>query len=137
MPSIEGVTADHLDLYWPVVRDWIDRAVQDAANCWTADDVLRDLRAREMQLWVVWGTMEAPTCALVTEVYETAAGRTCAIPIVGGDLALECLDLLGVIEQWAKNQGCVRLRGEGRKGWERALRGHGWRAITTQVEKRL
>lgn len=134
-PRIEGVWHEHLNLYWPVVRDWIDEAVRYAANCWTVDDVLRDLKARKMQLWVVW--TDKPVCALVTEVYDTAAGTTCAIPIVGGELALECLDLLSVIEQWAKEQGCVRLRGEGRRGWERALKAHGWQPITTQVEKRL
>lgn len=136
MTPIEGVPADRLELYWPVVRDWIADAVVEAANCWTADDVLRDLRARKMQLWVVWGEAE-PVGALVTEIYDTAAGKTCAIPIVGGDGILERLDALAIIEMWAKQAGCVRLRGEGRAGWERSLRPYGWRKLTTVVEKAL
>jgi hypothetical protein len=85
-------------------------------------------------MWVVWSG-EKMTGVLVTEIYDTARGTTCAIPVVGGGALEDSLDVLDTIEAWAKEQGCVRLRGEGRSGWSRALKPKGWVKLTEQVEK--
>lgn len=103
---------------------------------WTADDIKARLIDRDMQLWGVRKGTET-LGAVVTETYDTAAGRVCAIPITGGDRLAEWLHLLPVIEEWAKRVGCVRIEATGRSGWERALRRQGYRAITTQVGKEL
>lgn len=137
MAHLEGVLAKDLDLYWPYVWGWVREALVDNANAHTHEDIYREIAERKMQLWVIWAVKERPTGVLVTEVYDTAAGMTCAIPIVGAEMMDESLDVLETIEKWAREQGCVRLRGEGRAGWERALKPLGWRKITTQVEKRL
>lgn len=137
MAHLEGVLAENLDLYWPHVEDWIVAALEDTRNTWTVSDVYREIGERKMQLWVIWAVKERPTGVIVSEVYDTCVGMTCALPIVGGEMMSESLDVLETIEKWAKEQGCVRLRGEGRAGWERALKPLGWRKITTQVEKRL
>ncbi|WP_072389518.1 hypothetical protein [Hyphomicrobium sp. CS1BSMeth3] len=136
-PYLEGVLAENLDLYWPHIRGWIHEALVTNANAHTAADIYREIRDRKMQLWAIWARNDRPTGVLITEVYETAAGRTCAIPIVGAEMMEQSLPVLKIIEKWAREQGCVRLRGEGRAGWERALKPLGWRKITTQVEKRL
>ena len=135
---LEGIKRDWLDLYWPVVEPWIVSAVRDAGSLWTAADCRQMLNDRKLQMWVAWATPDNPSVVVLTEVYDTAAGLTCAIPVVGGSDLAACLeDGLAVIERWAREQGCVRLRGEGRAGWERVLKPHGWRVVTTQVEKAL
>ena len=136
MTPIEGVTVDRLDMYWPIVSGWVADACSATASCWTADDIRRDIERGAMQLWAVWGDT-APIGALVTEVYDTVRGKTCAIPIVGGDGILDRLDAITLIEMWARQEGCVRMRGEGRSGWERSLAPYGWRKSTTVVEKDL
>lgn len=137
MAYLEGVLADYLNMYWPHVKGWVAEAVRDSASAHKAEDIYREIAERKMQLWVIWARDDRPTGVIVTEVYDTAAGMTCALPIAGGELMNESLDVLQTIERWAREQGCVRLRGEGRAGWERALKPLGWRKITTQVEKRL
>lgn len=125
---------EHVSLYWPHVEGWVASSVHDAANPWTANDVLARILDRHMQLWVIW-TNGTITGVLVTEVYDTARGMTCAIPVAGGGALNTSLDVLDTIEAWAKEQGCVRLRGEGRSGWSRALKPKGWVKLTEQVEK--
>lgn len=133
---LEGVSPAHLDLYWPRVERWIASAVHDAGHCWTSEDVRQDLDTARMQLWVIWkdGTMRG---CIVTHVFESPRGLTCAMPVVGCDDMAGCIGVLDTIEAWAKSLKCVRLQGEGRAGWERALKPRGWSKITTQVEKVL
>jgi hypothetical protein len=137
MTHLEGVPAPFVPMYWPHVEHWVASAVYDAANPWTSKDVLARILDRHMQLWVAW-VDEKISGVFVTEIYDTARGMTCAIPVVGGEgLGKESLDVLDTIEAWAKEQGCVRLRGEGRTGWSRALKPKGWVKLTEQVEKVL
>lgn len=89
-----------------------------------------------MQLWVIKDG-EQVTGAIVTEIYPTAAGLTCALPVVGGVMGDGVMEAMSRIESWAREQGCVRLRGEGRAGWERALKPYGWSKKTTVIEKQL
>lgn len=136
-PYLEGVLAENVDLYWPHIRAWVAASVRDSASAHKAEDIYREIAQRRMQLWVIWAANCRITGVIVTEVYDTAAGMTCALPVAGGEMMQESLPVLKIIEKWAKEQGCVRLRGEGRAGWERALKPLGWRKITTQMEKLL
>lgn len=137
MIRIEGVRREHVQMYWPHVSGWIGSAVKDAGHCWTVDDVAQRLDGGQMQLWCIWNDANMIGC-LLTETYPTARGMTCGIPVVYcSDMDSALLSALDIIEQWARSLGCVRLQGEGRRGWERALRPHGWTTITTQVEKVL
>lgn len=134
MPKLEGIKAEHLELYWPHVEPWIAEAIKDAGHCWTASDLKQELERELLQLWVIWldGAMQGCIC---THVFESPRGKTCAMPVVYCSDMEACIDVLSVIEAWAKSIDCVRLQGEGRAGWERVLRPHGWKKITTQVEK--
>lgn len=134
---LEGVPPELLSLYWPHVSSWIESAIADAGHCWTVDDVIERLGNKMMQLWCIWNDRNMIGC-LVTETYQTARGFTCGLPIVYcSDMERALPVVLETIESWARSLGCVRLQGEGRRGWERALRPLGWKTITTQVEKVL
>lgn len=90
------------------------------------------IASRDMQLWGV--RIDGRTVgAVVTEVY----GETCAMPYVAGERIAEWLHLLSVIEAWAKANGCTRLEGNGRAGWERMLKRQGWRVVQVTVAKEL
>lgn len=130
-----GVPSTDLWYYWPQVEPMITAAVAESANRWTTLEVLARLVSRDMQMWVVIEGQRL-VGVVVTEIYPTAAGKTCALPIVGGEI-LPHLELLSVIKAWSDEAGCVRLEGMGRPGWERALRKLGWRKIMTVYEARL
>lgn len=132
--TLEGVRPDHVGLYWPHVKPWVSSAVYDFGHCWTADDVRSDLEEKRMQLWVIWlgDVMHGCIC---THIFDSPRGKTCAMPVVFCYDMSSCIGVIDTIEAWAKSIGCVRLQGEGRAGWDRALKPLGWRKITTQFEK--
>jgi hypothetical protein len=124
-----------LDLYWPLVEPWVEAAASDIAS-WAVSDWRHKVETRHAQLWVV-RIGSVPTGVIITEIYDTAAGKTCALPIVGGSHLNESLPVLEEIEAWAKEQGCTRLQGDGREGWIRALKGLGWRPVSIQIAKEI
>lgn len=134
---IEAVPADRVTLYWPHVESHIASAIADYGHSWSIKDVFDDLMSSQMQLWVVWSG-KLINGVICTHIYESGRGKTCAMPVVASSRMADVFgEALRVIEEFAKANGCKRLQGAGRKGWERALKPLGWTAITTQVEKVL
>lgn len=135
-PRFEAVPTRLISAYWARVEPMIAAAVVHSAVPWTSDDVLARLSINDMQLWLIWRGDELAG-VVVSEIYDTGRGRTCALPVAASDDMAFCLGILDHIEVWARQQGCTRLQGEGRAGWERVLKPHGWRVVTTQVEKAI
>jgi hypothetical protein len=135
MPILGGVSPEAADRFWPQVMAWVEAAAADTGS-WTADDWLGRIKARDAQLWIVWLGGEI-TGVVITELYNTASGSTCGIPIAGGVRLEESLPVLRVIEDWAREHECVRLESTGRNGWVRALRNEGWRPVSMHIEKRI
>jgi hypothetical protein len=131
--SLVPIQPADLDAYWPIVSSWVGAAASDIAS-WSADDWKRKVETSHAQLWLV-RLGPIVTGVIITEIYDTAAGKTCALPIVGGTHMKESLPVLDAIESWAKSEGCTRLQGDGRKGWVKALQNIGWRPVSVQVEK--
>lgn len=69
------------------------------------------------QLWL------GVRCAMVTEVVNRP--RTIHVWLAGGDLQ-EIVSLIPGIEAWARMMGCSEATIEGRKGWARVLKPHGF-----------
>ncbi len=128
------VQQENLGMFWPEVRGWVSQAA-DVTKVKTADDWLDDIDRKKAQLWVISRDGHA-VGAIVTEVYETAAGLTVGLPIAAGEMC-DVETTLATIEAWAKEVGAVRLEGCGRPGWERALAPLGWSKIATTIEKVL
>ena len=121
--------------HWPVVEQWVEAAASEISS-WSADDWLRKIESAHAQLWLI-RVGSVYTGVIITEIYDTAAGKTCALPIVGGSHLNASLSVLEEIERWAKEQGCTRLQGDGREGWVRALRCLGWHPVSVQIAKEL
>jgi len=135
MTELEPITHADLDLYWPSVLPWVEAAASDIGSL-SVSDWHRRLETQHAQLWLV-RTEEVLTGVIITEIYDTAAGKTCALPIVGGSHLSQSLCVLDEIESWAKEQGCTRLSGFGREGWVKALKHLGWRPVSVEIAKEL
>lgn len=133
--SIEGIQPQDVDFYWPLVEPWVEAAASDIAS-WSAADWKQKVKTRHAQLWLV-RIGSVLTGVIITEIYDTAAGKTCALPIVGGSHLKQSLPVLEEIEAWAKEQGCTRLQGDGRFGFIRALKAIGWQPVSIQIAKEL
>jgi hypothetical protein len=60
---------------------------------------------------------------VVTELLQDPAGRYCLIWLAEGDIR-SLLELHETILEWAKAEGCNRIRVGGRRGWGRVLEGY-------------
>jgi len=93
-------------------------------------DVAQALRMGKAQYWSNGGA------AIVTELLQFPQLRTVNYWLVGGELR-SALALSPRIEDWAREQGCVRAVALGRKGWAPHLIERGWSAPATGYRKEL
>lgn len=102
---------------WAACRDWLLAALQPQDGDEAA--LSADIRSGRAQLWAGEGG------AVVTQCVSAQDGRSLHIWLAGGDLAA-VLALRPGIEAWARGLGCEAITIEGRAGWARVLRVHGY-----------
>jgi hypothetical protein len=73
--------------------------------------------------------------AAVTKLQQVGRRKLCIIVACGGDEITRWLDLLALIEDWAKSEGCDAMRIMGRRGWSRVL--PAYRLTRIVLEKEL
>jgi len=71
---------------------------------------------------------------VITELLEDPAGRYCMIWLAEGEIR-SLLELHEKILEWARAEGCNRVRVGGRRGWGRVL--EGYHEISTVFERSL
>lgn len=128
---------------WDAVKHW-SIIVGRVAECGVAagdlrspDEWLERIESKDAQLWLIRKGQNIAGC-VITEIYDTRRGKTCAMPVTAADdMAAAIPVVLDVIGRWAKEHGCQRLEGVGRRGWARALKAYGWRELVTVVEARI
>ena len=99
-------------------------------------DVMNELMSGEKQIWV-HTTDDKFNATVSTEVIDFPGKRTCMISYLGGDHILDCLDDIGTIELWAKENGCKDIQVIGRKGWCKALKKFMYNERYTVIGKEL
>ena len=70
------------------------------------------------------------------ESFLTVGERVATVGPAVGNLA-EIIEALPHLEQWARFEGCTQAHVIGRKGWERALKAHGYEHYETVTRKLL
>jgi hypothetical protein len=94
-------------------------------------DVRAAVEAGEAQFW------RGTASVIVTELQVYPLRRVLHAWLGGGDLAEITGRMRPEIEAWAVRQGCSRVTIEGRLGWPRALRDHGYEAGSLICSKEL
>ena len=103
---------------WSRYRTWLLPALQDDCPGGEAE-LLSHIASGRAQLWAGRGA------ALVTERVCDAGVHSLHVWLAGGELS-EILALRPGIEAWARAQGCQFITIDGRPGWARVLRTHGY-----------
>jgi hypothetical protein len=106
-------------LFWPHARNLIVRAIARGGIGRFAD-VERDVLAGAALLWLAWDG-RAIAAAAVTELVAIDIGKVCVIVACGGRQMRRWLPLIATIEDYARAEGCTRIRFFGRMGWVRVL----------------
>ncbi len=114
---------------WPRVATLVQKALERQVE-WRLQDILEQLAAQRMQLWVVpW------RLALVTQIQTYPGVRICMVVLCGGDGLQANKHLLAEIEAWARGLGCDEMRIQGRAGWARVY--PDYEPIATVMRRRL
>lgn len=128
-----------LPAWWPrllpLVQKWIARGDGE----WAIPEVYDAITARDLQCWVALKEGE-PTALALTELWNSRKRKYCQVVALAakGDDELDAWLTFHVdIEAWAKQNGCDRVRGDGRLGWERALKPFGYKRLYSVVIKEI
>lgn len=107
---------------WPHVGPLLNSACcRTGLNAFS--DIEADILAGRSLLWVAWngGAIES---AAATVLINSESGKVCIITVCGGRGMKRWLHLVGQLEDYARCEGCARVRIYGRKGWLRLLDGY-------------
>lgn len=74
---------------------------------------------------------------LLTEIRDHPKCRSLQVVLAGGDLDEIITTLRPEAEQYGREMGCTRVHIEGRRGWAKALKSHGYTPKTYICEKAL
>jgi hypothetical protein len=102
----------------------------DPFNRLTAADVFLALRNDLMELWI------AGQAVGVTELAQYPQKRVCNVVCVAGNLE-DWFHVVPDLECWAVGMGCDMIMCDGRKGWARKMKEHGWGLESTLVGRKL
>ncbi len=100
------------------------------------ENILEDIRYGRVVLWVAVDDETAVVhAAMTTELVPMRSGLVCWMRQCAGDRMRDWRDFHVQIEQYARDEGCVKTVLRGREGWERVLPGYKVRSV--QLEKVL
>lgn len=119
---VSGVPTGSLVTIWPKVAPMLEPALAVGE---TIGDVLTKLYLQEAQLWAIFENGE-PLAAVVTEIFTDENGDKIAnIWAAGGSGINRWIDYIDMIEDWARDNGCVAIIVEKtRRGMHRLLKGY-------------
>lgn len=125
------VPPEIVDETWTLARPYLDRAAA-AGTLETSEDWRRAVLADDAQLWIVWTDDDRCVGAGIT--YLVGAQGVCVIAGFGADNGGHWKRSLPVVEQWAKTQGCNRVRIFGRVGWMDRLKDYAVKGVILDKE---
>lgn len=120
------VPPDRVAEFWPAAFPYVKSAL-DRVGLMTVEDI-----DPHSLLWLA--VDETVIGAGLTSLLADRHGRFCEIVAWGCDDQKRCAHLLAELENYAKDEGCGRIRMVGRKGWRR-LEGYTEKAVI--MEKAL
>ena len=128
------VNPNDIEKIWPQAKNLIRAAIERTGLSEFAD-IERDVLAGDQLLWLA--ISDRVEMATTTHLVKTRDRVVCIITACSSYQRDHWLNVLGLIEKYAKDEGAACVRLYGRKGWERALAGHGYRVEHIQLEKAL
>lgn len=132
---ISGIPSARIHEFWELTEPLIASACETARGKWNASYIRKQLEYGAMQLWLVTDGTVLAVC--VTEIVRHPGKRCCRIRIMTGQQRERWQHFLGVIEAWAKAQGCDAMELIARSGWSRILGRQGYAVTHLFCEKEI
>ncbi len=104
----------------PLVLPLLEAIVARSDGRYSVPGMLEQFARENWQLWIVWdGSVRA---IVATELYfDVSKMKCCTIRFATGRGAAGWSPLISQIEDWARDEGCVKIDMTARKGWARHL----------------
>jgi GNAT superfamily N-acetyltransferase len=117
--KLDRLPPDLLHDFWPLIGDFIAGVARRSGGLWTVPGMVRRILSAEIQLWVA--TEDETVFAIAgTLVFKADNGeKWCEILFATGRERRRWQHLLAGIEDWARSEGCARMRSIARVGWAR------------------
>jgi hypothetical protein len=107
------------------------RRAAERCGDWTVEAIWSALCEQRMLLWLLVRKL-AVEGVVVTRLEQTPKDLVCVIVLCAGRHLLRSRHLIGTIEQFARAEGCARLRLQGRRGWRRVFKEYSEPFITLE-----
>lgn len=115
------VPVSQVDTYWPICRNYLEKAVSDRLNIYTIDDYYQPLKKGELTLWVV-EKEEKVIGAVLTSIDTGSAGSICSVHSLGGEHFKEWSSLFDQeITAHARAHRCLAIESITRDAFQRIL----------------
>ena len=125
-----GVPFDMVDDFWDQVIPFVDKALEHGHGEFEAEDIHEALLSKDMQLWVIYEEPENNiVLAVVTQIINYPKIKVCRIVTLGGESHLLWEKKLFILEEWARENGCVRMEAYCRDGLQRKLNKLGYEKL--------
>lgn len=124
-----------LEDVWPLVEWRVVKALRKCGDTHTSDDFYERCMSETAQLWLI-NESSRVTGLVITEIYASRRGKTCAIPVAAGSMTAMGV-VFEVVIPWAREASCTRLEVLGRNGWVKALKSRGFKPLATIVEAEI
>jgi hypothetical protein len=124
---VDFVAPMYIPEVWYRVEHLITKGLSRGEDVLTPQEIYHRLAIGEMTLWTIQQGNVLKAIAL-TEVGRFYDGDVCFIYLVSGiNLHTWMSDLHDAIYQWAKENGCRKVKALGRPGWKKFYKQQGWR----------
>ena len=133
---LQRIPSATVPLVWPTVAPMIQKAIKQSQEDFWINDILHEVLADRMQLWV-WNEGGTVKACCVTRLATFPRKKICQVPYLAGIGFRNWIQSEATIGEWAKTQGCVQLEGYCRDGWLKVLNPLNWFKVWTTMRKEL
>jgi len=134
---LTGVQSHDLELVWPEVKPFIERALEKAHGEYKSADIYNALHRKDMQLWIGGELLYVGVTQILT--YPSGLKVVEIVLTAGDNLDQWVKDSNTYIEEWAKSLGADQIRVYGRHGWSKVLGkigfNHGYTVMIRSIDK--
>lgn len=136
--KVSLVPVEHINDVWDVVRPMLEPAVSVTNGRFSTYSVYNDLQRGDSHLWIAFDDEGNIHGAVTTDIIDYPEKRCLSMTFVGGSKFSEWSHPLNeILENWARDNQCEAIEGQGRPAWNRLVRRFGCKPLATIFERNV
>ena len=133
---IEGIKGESVEVWWPLVEEYLITALKYGLGEYSIGDIKSACISKNMQLWVKIG--KEAKGAFVTKIARYPQKNLLVVILLGGDEFQEWRDEAdAVLNAFGKQHNCEYVELFGRKGWGKMLKDIDYKEVTRLFAKEI